>query len=193
MPKFDKKPKAKIEEVARDFGKAHAEESQAKSRKEKFRKMFFDLIEIPSTQLARQTIFAECDSPANYVATLYPKWRVVKADSLDSDEWRILIEEDPDKKNYVFINPLDKMVYSRTVAESAPGVDTERLKAEDPNLWEAITVQPPLPERTLKPLSEFDEEQRDKIKKYLTPVTLQNRMEKPRKAKAEELEGIDGS
>lgn len=193
MPKPKEKPK--IEEVTQKFGKAHAEEADAKSRMEKFKKQFYDLIEIPESELARQTIYYEGNDPEQHVATLYPKWRIVEkkvrsAHMNNEHEWKIIIQEDPEKKTYVFINPLDKKVYTRTVAESAPGVDIERLKQEAPRLWENITVQPPPPEREFKPITELTEDQKDELKRFFLPVKLTNRMEKPRPAKPEELEGI---
>lgn len=186
-----KKTKPTLEEVTRQFGEAHAEEAQAKSRMEKYRKQFFDLLKavIPKTELARQTIYYEGDDPDQHVATLYPKWHILKKEVTHLDgEWRILIEEDPERKSWQYINPSDGKVYRRTVKESAPQIDVSRLRDDDPKFWESITVQPPLPERELKPLSDLDEEQKDRLKEYLLPPKLTNVMEKPRKAKPEEIE-----
>lgn len=183
------KPKPKLEDITKEFGIAHKEEAEAKAKKEKYRKLFFDLITIPKSQLAQQTIFYEGSDPDNHVATLYPKWRVVAKEETDLDgEWRILIQEDPTKKSYTYLNKVDGMVYTRTVAESAPGVDLARLKAENPALYLEITVEPPKPARVLKPLADLEEDQKDELKEYLTPVSLTNRMEKPRLPKPEELQ-----
>jgi hypothetical protein len=186
-----KKPKPTLEQVTAEFGKAHTEEAEAKSRMEKYRKQFFDLLKaaIPKTELARQTIYYEGDDPDTHIATLYPKWKILKKEVTHLDgEWRILIEEDPERKSWQYINPQDGKVYRRTVKESAPSIDTVRLQEEDPGLWEAITIQPPPPERVLKPLSDLDDEQKDKLRGYLLPPKLTNVMEKPREAKAEEVE-----
>lgn len=192
MPNFKaKKEKPKIEEVTKEFGEAHAEQAAAKTRMEKLKKQFFDLIQIPASQLARQTIYYEGSDPDNHVATLYPKWKIIKKEVTHLDgEWRIIIEEDPKKKSFSYINPIDGMKYTRTVAESAPGVDLDRLKRENPSLFNEVTVEPPKPERVLKPLSDLEEDQKDELKEYLLPVNLTNRMEKPSKPKAEELEEL---
>lgn len=187
-----RKPKPKIENVTQEFGLAHAEADEAKRRMEKYRKMFFDLITIPENELATQVIYVECDDPRSYVATLYPKWKIKSKKLVNPaipDEWKIIIQEDPSKKTFQFINRLDGKVYQRTVAESAPDIDMDRLKEENPDIWEAITFQPPLPDRELKPLDELNEDEREVLKRYLVPVKLTNRMEKPRNAKPEELEG----
>lgn len=191
MPDFKgKKQRPKIEEVTRDFGKAHAEEADAKRRMEKNRKLFFELIQIPEEELAQQTIFYEGSDPDQYVAVFYPKWQIIKKEVTHLDdygEWRLLLREDPNKKSYTFLNPLDGKVYTRTVAEAAPNLDYVRIQEADPVLWEAITVEPPVPARILKPLDEFTEEQKEAIKPYFLPITLQNRMEKPREPKPEEI------
>lgn len=190
MPKF----KPTLEQVTIEFGKAHAEEADAKTRMEKYRKQFFDLLKsaIPSSELARQTIYYEGEDPDAHIATLYPKWKVLKKELLDEfpAEWRILIEEDPERKSWIFVNPINGYVFQRTVAESAPGIDLERMKEEDPFLYQTITVEPPKPERVLRPLSELKDMEKDLLKEYLLPPKLTNRMEKPRPAKAEELEGL---
>lgn len=190
------KPKPKIEEVTRAFGKAHAEESDAKRRMAKLRTQFFDLIAIPDSELAQQTIFATTEDPDRYVATLYPKWRIVTAKIIDEGsagqdaEWKLVIQEDPKRKTYQYINPLDRKVYARTVAESAPDIDLERLKAENPLVYESITFQPEPRPRELKALSELTDDQKEIVKAYLDPPKLTNRMESPRPAKPEELEAL---
>ena len=185
-----KKSKPKIEEVTRDFGIEHGKKAEAEKKLAKLRKLFFDLITIPESQLARQTIYVECDDPDAYVAALYPKWKIISrklADPDIPDEWQLLIQEDPDNKSYHFVNPLDKQVYSRTVAESAPDIDLEQIKEDDPDWYEAITFQPDPPPRELVSLDRLAEEDKDRLKQYLQPVKLTNRMEKPRQAKPEEL------
>jgi hypothetical protein len=182
--------KRKIDEVAQLFGQAHKEEAEWKKQKDKWRKQFFDLIAIPEEQLARQTIYIDAEDAELYVATLYPKWRILKKDKLEPLEWRVIIEEDPTKKTYQYVNPRDNQVYTRTVAESAPEVDLERMALDNSQFWYDVTFQPK-PPRELRPLEELDEEQLDKLKNYLLPPKLTNRMEKPRKAKPEELEEIE--
>jgi hypothetical protein len=187
--------KPDIAEVAKKFGRYHKQKSDADDQLKKFRKMFFDLIEIPETQLARQTIFAEADDPDRYVETLYPKWRIVKAEQIGSDgellEWKLIIEEDPAKKTFQYVNPLDKKVYQRTVVESAPDVDLERMKKDAPALYANVTFQPDPPPRELRPLGSFDEDELEGIRRFLLPPKLTERMESPRKAKPEELEGLE--
>jgi hypothetical protein len=184
------KPKPKIEEITKQFGEKHSAKDKAEKEMKKLRQQFFDLIEIPEPELAQQTIYAETDDPAQYVAILYPKWKIVSKWERKDGEWKLIIQEDPTKKNHIFVNPLDKQVYTRTVVEGAPDVDLERMKEEDPELYERLTFEPPPPPRELFPLSSMDDEEKAGLRKYLTPGKLTNRMEAPRKAKPEELEGL---
>lgn len=187
-----RKTKPKIEEVAKKFGEQDAIEAAAATEKAKLRKQFFDLIEIPEEELAQQVIFYEGDDPERHVATLFPKWKLIDKKLVDEfpAEWKLILQEDPDKKTYVFINPLDQKVYQKLVKESAPGVDMERLEKEDPHLWAKITFQPPPPPRQLKPLEELKDDEKEALMSFLTEPKLQIAMQKPRKAKPEELETL---
>jgi hypothetical protein len=186
MPK-----KPSLKEVTAEFGKAHAEEAAAKGRMEKYRKQFFDLLKaaIPKTELARQTIYYEGEDPDIHIATLYPKWEIIKANVIDGNppEWSLVIEEDPERKSWQYLNPEDGQVYRRTVKESAPQVDLERIEKEDPDLYFSLTFQPTAP-REMLPLDLIPDEIKEKLMEYLLPPKLTNVMEKPRKAKPEELE-----
>lgn len=189
-----KKPKPKIEEVTKEFGKAHAEEADAKARMEKNKKLFYDLIVFPESQLATQVIYYTGDDPETHVATFYPKWRIVKKqlwdgpdDGNDAElEWKIVLQEDPDGKTFVYKNPLDGKVYQRTVVESAPQVDLVRLEQEHPDVYKAVTFQPDPPPRQLHPLTDIDDEYKEVIRQFLLPSKLTNRMEKPKLAKDDE-------
>lgn len=187
---MSKKRKPSLDHVTRQFGKAHADKADAEKRVAKFRKMFFEVIEIPETELAQQSIFYEGDDPDSYVSVMYPKWEIVKRHRIDDEEWKLIIREDPAKKTFQYINPTDKKVFQRTVVESAPDVDLDRMQAEDPELYEAITMDPPPPPRVLRPLGELEDEQREGLVKFLKPPKLINRMESPREAKPEELEAL---
>jgi hypothetical protein len=178
-----------IESISAQFGKAHEQESYWKGQMEKLRKQFFDLLKvhIKPSELARQTIFYEGDQPGHHVATLYPKWRIVTTRKIQGDEWQILIEEDPEKRSYTYLNPVDQQVYQRTVVESAPQVDLDKLKADHPSIYKSVTFQPK-PPRELKSLDKLTDRQKDTLLNYLISPKLTNRMEKPRPAKPEELE-----
>jgi hypothetical protein len=183
------KPKPTLEEVATKFRIAHQEAETHEAEKKKLRKLFFDLIDIPESELAQQTIFYEGENPERHVAVFYPKWRIVTKALLDEfpAEWKIIIQEDPEKRNFLYVTE-DGWTLQRTVAESAPQVDLERLAQENPHLWQNITVQPPPPPRELKPLEDLTEDQKRELREFLTEPALKPTMQKPRKANPDELE-----
>jgi len=147
--------------------------------------------------LARQVIFVDNldteDEVRNFVAVWYPRWTIAKLED-KGDGWRVIIEEDREVKSFVFINPDDQKVYQRTIVESAPDVDLVRMQEEDPALYLNITRVPDVP-RELKPLAEIQRRAEDweALQRYLLPPKLTPRMEAPRPAKPEELEGINAS
>jgi hypothetical protein len=194
MPDFSgknvQKPEAPIEDVTREYLRAHTEEAVVKERMAELKAKFFDLLkrQIPKTQLAQTTVYYDGDDPEQHVATLYPKWSIVSQNyDLIRKEWRILIQEDVDKKPWRYVNPIDKMVYERQVRESAPAVDLDRLKKDHPSLYKQMTFQPK-PPRELKSLDKLTDRQKATLMKYLLPVKLTEAMSKPRPAKPEELE-----
>ena len=191
---MSKKSKPKIEEVTRAFGIAHAQEASAKKEMERNKKLFYDLIVFPESELATQVIYYTGDDPDGHVASLYPKWRIAKKQLWDGPddgsntelEWKLVLQEDPDGKTFVYKNPLDGNVYQRTVVESAPQVDLVKLEQERPDVYKAVTFQPDPPPRELYPLSDIGDEYKEIIRQYLLPSKLTNRMEKPKLAKDEE-------
>ena len=89
---------------------------------------------------------------------------------------------------FEYVNKTDGLVYSRQISNGAPLLDDERLREEDPELWDQITYIPE-PERTLKPLDELDPELLAKVGSYLITGRVTTKLGAPRKAKPEELIG----
>lgn len=180
---------SKISKAAAKFGKLHAELNKLNKEIEKARTEFLDEIQYESQELAQQVIFYDGKDPEHYVSVMYPKYRLLKSKEIGDDEWKLVLEEDPEFKSYAYVNLEDNQVYQRTIAESAPDIDIRKLREEDSELWFKVTKAPPTPDRILKNLDELTEEQRLALHKFLIPPRLSIRMMAPRKAKPEELEG----
>lgn len=84
------------------------------------------------------------------------------------------------------VNKKDGFVYTRQISKAAPSLDDERLREEDPELWEEITYIPE-PERVLKPLEELSPEQLAKIGEYLVAGRVSVKLGAPKKAKPEDI------
>ncbi len=187
--RVDKKEPETIDEVTVAFAEAHRQQEQAKSTMDGLKSKFFSMLTIPQTKLARQTVYYDGTDPEQHVATLYPKYQIIsKHFDLGQKEWRLVIEEDPEKKTWTYFNRAAGLVFERQVRESAPAVDLARLKKEHPALYRQMTFQPK-PPRELKPLDKLDEKQKATLMRYLLPVKLTNAMSKPREPKPEEIDG----
>jgi hypothetical protein len=116
-----------------DLTKQAAEEHG--ERKTEFYEALDEKIEAEET-LAQKTI----RTPANmttdaYVTQYYPGWRIVSGKAKTA-----LIEEDPSRKKYVYLNREDGVVLKRNVIQATDSLDDEKLREEDPDLWERITL-----------------------------------------------------
>jgi hypothetical protein len=153
---------------------------------------FFSLAEatVASKTLAQKSVsVAQFDSEEEareYLAQHYPTWRIIDFTIRDDDVLAVL-EEDPEKQPFVFVNPLDKKVYRKQVVAGGTFVDEEKLRREDPKLWERITFVPE-PEPRIKSSDELDPKDYAKMQKYVYPGPPQIKLAAPRKAKEHELE-----
>ena len=113
-----------------------------------------------------------------YVAQYYPGWRIV-----DGKAKTALIEEDPSCKKHVYLNHEDGIVFKRNVVQATDSLDDEKLREEDPDLWERITV--PAPEvEIFQPFQEwaFRGKENDLVRKFVQQ--LETSGEHPRRLKA---------
>jgi len=125
-------------------------------------------------------------TPDQWLETYYPGWRFANPEKVLG---KVVIEEDPTLKKRTFVNPEDGMVYGRTRKEGNPRLDDERLRAEDPELWERITHEETT--RALNDVEEISKADFAKMKKYFVPGKVTVALMTPRKAKADELDEAD--
>lgn len=186
------------------------------AEKKKFFKACTEAIEADRT-LAQQTIeipdYGQGDIEA-YVAKWHPGWRIVEGKAETA-----IIEEDPSLQKHVYVNQEDGQVYQRNIKEDTPQLDDELLRSKDSDLWEQITCPAKQytwlmefrdwvegnaikrlvddfmdavdqgDERELRPLDDLSDEELDAISEYVVPGKLSTRLEPPREAKPEELDG----
>jgi hypothetical protein len=181
-----KKEPETVEEITKRYGEVHAQYDQLGKEKEELRSKFFKSIQFKEEDLARQSVWYEGRNPEAYIAATYPAWEIIKLVGTGDGEWKIVIREKSEVKPFVFVNPKDGLVYQRGLAESAPQPNLEKIREFDYKLYKRITFQP-IPPRELRPLNEISNEDWDAIQDFLDPAKLTPRMEKPRKAKPEEM------
>jgi hypothetical protein len=191
MSESEEQPRT-LEVVTQELGKAHADTKDGEARLKKRRLEFFSLAQeaVASKTLARRTVsVAEFDSEDEAKVWLerhYPTFRLIEFD-LREDDIVAILEEDPEKQPFVFVNPVDKKVYRKQVVGGSPMLDDDALKEEDPELWERITFVPE-PERRLKAQDELEAEDLAKMQKYMYPGPPTIKLAAPRKAKDQEIE-----
>ena len=105
---------------------------------------------------------------------------------LRDEFFKILDEKIGKGEAFEFVNKKDGLVYSRQISRGAPSLDDDRLRKEDPELWDEITYVPE-PERTLRPLEDLSPEQLAKVSSYLLPGKITPKLGAPRKATLDDL------
>lgn len=134
------------------------------------------------------TVHAESEADAREIlAKQNPDWVVGRVLSLEDGRYEGLIIENAAYQPFSFVNPDDGMVYSKQVVAGQVFVDDERLKSEDPDLYEQVTYVPE-PERVLKDLDDLPAHVLAKLSEYIYQGRPTVKLAAPRRATDEELE-----
>lgn len=182
-----------LDEITRGLGKEYRTWKEAEKAKDRYKKKFFEAInetlreEVPQ-QVVQKVEATDEEEALRIAQRMYPRFRTVDCQPDDDDpgQWNVILEENPELKDFAHTNKTDGNVYQRIIAEGTPSLDDEGLKDEQPALWEAITTE--VTTRELRPLDELTPEQVAAIQPYITMPKPQARLGAPRKAKEEELE-----
>jgi hypothetical protein len=166
------------------FATAYHRSKRVEARRNEERTKFFQAMDmvLEQKELARKTIKIDPSDPfiAKWVKDYHPGWRFVSA--LND---RAIIEQDPSFLKHSVINPRDHMVYGRTVSESAPMLDDQRLHDEDYWLWHEVTEGV----REIKDPSKWTPDQASRLQQFMVPGKLTVKITPPREATKEELNG----
>lgn len=133
-----------LTQVTTEFGIAYDEAKDAETDKKTKQTSLFEAFteRLEHSTLAERIVDLPADTETplivnEWIKTYHPGWRFV-----GMHEGRVIIEEDPALLKDTFVNPEDGRVYGRTTAQGSPNLDDDRLRAEQPELWEAISVWP---------------------------------------------------
>lgn len=135
--------KPDLTKITSRFGKAYASAKKATLRQTQLQAALFEafsqhLEDTIRSQQVVQVQVPEGSTLEEYVTTMYPGWRIKRVIS----DQEIVIEDDPAYMKFSFVNEDDGMVYARTVVQGSTTLDVERVKQENPELWESITEWP---------------------------------------------------
>lgn len=173
-----------ITEVTEDFGEIYSTSKEWEKLKKTAQEIFFKAAtqERSKERLPRMSVVT-LEGP-KWIEDHYPGWRIIDSDdgmSVPGGTF-YLLEEDPSLMEYVFTNPDDGMVYKRSRTEGGARLDDERLKEEDPDLFEEISEWTE-PTQVIRDKSTWTDEQAARIKPYLLPGKVGVKLEPPRVAK----------
>lgn len=180
-----------LDEVTGELGSAYETWKGAEKRKDKLKRQFFDKInealkeEVPR-QVVQQIEAQDEEEALRIAQRMHPRFRTLDAQPDEEGKWNLVLEEDPELREFSYLNKTDGKVYQRIIAEGTPSLDDEGLAEEQPDLWDAITDE--VTTRRLRPLEDLTPEQVAAIQPYITMPKPQTRLGAPRRAKEEELE-----
>lgn len=138
---------AKLKEVVSKLGTSYRGWKDNEKVKDEARKEFFGL----ATEALRETTLAEevvelpaksLESATDLFEKKYPGWIVeeVRVHPDKDGHFEAIISENPELMAYIFEH--DGWRYKRQVTKGSVYVDDERLREEDPDLWEEVTEIP---------------------------------------------------
>lgn len=174
-----------LEEITSRLGRKYRAFKEAEKAKNEAKEAFFrEATEVLSRETQAQIlelIEAKDREEAKEVAhKQFPRYTLLDVKEESSGLYRILLEELPNMRSFSFEN--DGFIYQRQVTEGSLMIDDERLKEENPQLWEEITV----PTRELKPPETLTPEQIAEVRKFFYRGKPSVKLAAPRKVKSHE-------
>jgi hypothetical protein len=106
------------------------------------------------------------------------------------DGWEAIMVERPEFVPYTFVNVEDGMVYQRQVVPGGQLLDDDRMREEDPDLYEEVTFELPWGDRIVRPLDALDPRTLADVQGYIYRGKPSVKLPAPRKATEEELGSV---
>jgi hypothetical protein len=160
VPREEEPEQRKAIEVAADLGEVYYIAKDAEAEQKELRNEFFQAATVAqeAQALARKTVEvpeALDVSEAKAFALKYnPGWRVVQSEFEDDHPSKIILEEDPEFKGHSEVVLVEEpvvdskgkkhpgYVVAKTVRAGSKLVDDERMKEEEPGLYDALIEYP---------------------------------------------------
>lgn len=183
-----------LKTITKQLASRHKRKNKAESDLKKSRGEFFERAteQCVDETLARKTIRLVADDQAMVEAHIereYPGWVIIQTRETDPEDgdvsaaWEAIIEEDATLKPYKYVNPELGLVFERQIRQGSVMLDDERLKEEQPELYEKITEET----RVVKDFDTLDEDTVAAVQPYVYRGKPTVALPAPRKAKEEEL------
>ena len=215
------KHKRSLNTITKEFGREHVKKKDAEAALKKGKDEFYEAANqaLERGTLEQRTVqIPSSEDTQRYVDTHFPGWRIVgRAEEITLGGFdSLIIEEDPAFMPFVHFNDKDGKIYKRSAVPGSPYLDDEKLKAEDPDLWMAVSQPDPILlsvldkfsewsggdivrtltrqftqeiPRVLLPMDEIDPDHVNLLANYIVPGPIEIKMLAPRTPKPEEIEG----
>jgi hypothetical protein len=177
-----------LAELTQKLGVVYTEAKKWDTQKSEYRKKFFELADKFQGALAEKIVLVTADSLANAIVEAektYASWTPLSATQVKGG-FDVHLKEDPKYKPFSYVNSDDNMVYQKQVVAGPVILDDERLKKDNPTLYEEVTYMPE-PKRELRPLNELSDEQIVILQDYIYEGKPVVKLAAPRKIKEDEL------
>jgi hypothetical protein len=139
---------------------------------------------------------ADEEAAQAYLAQYHPRFTVdalrLNPDPVDNGRtWEAILVENPAYVSYSFVNVEDGMVYTRAVQDGPMLLDEKLLEQMDFDLYETLCFELPWGQTVMRPLDQLEPTELAAVRTYLYHGKPTIKLNPPRKAKAEELEGME--
>lgn len=178
-----------LDELAEEVGHCHAESGILKTELEKLRKRFFAALSNKHKAVDRpmKTVYTEETDPIKaeeFVLQYHPGWKIT--DNRPAGKGRkFILEQDPDLIGDTVVTgdpETPGYVVTRTIRSGTTMIDLDRLKVEQPELYNDVTELPQV-ERQPKEEKDLTPQQINQIRPYIyeakKSVALNVRKAKP--------------
>lgn len=141
---------ADLETATELFGEAYALAKEAATESETHKWAFYEAADkaLAAKRLPQKTITVTGEGDytvMEFVEAYYPDWEILQLLTEDFPH-KVLLQRKPSLMKFDFTHPGTKMTYQRTYTQGNTVLDVDRLQDEDPELWEAVSDWPPIPQ-----------------------------------------------
>jgi len=188
-----------LTKITNAFERAYNSAEKASQRKVVAQAKFFSAIDqVLEGKVRKQQLVDledsgyDGDDPVSFISRQYPGWRLV---SVNDDGLQAVIEEDPKFMKFSFVNKENSRVYQRTNTQAGSSLDNERLREENPELWDQVTTWPEpwytlIYEFAIATAATTQEELEAELDKYLKAQGMQRILKSPEEWSDDEFKAI---
>lgn len=175
-----------IEDIVKRLSDSYHTEKKAKKDKDEARNLFFEAITKNFTEddLAEDLVVVDAETEEEALKQAESKYPTYTAEAAREHpeaegKFEVIVRESPDYKSFSIT--VDGELWQRQIVVGSPVIDEERLRSEDPELYEQVTTLPT--ERVMKPLKDIDDVALARLQKFVSPGKITQKLPAPKEDK----------